>query len=83
MYEETLMSQVELRKDVFKDGVKLGVIASKVGEDEWELCIENDFGARSVWIESFPTARMALNAGVKAIESEGAQTFIDERASGA
>lgn len=78
MYEEALLNQTELRKDVQVDGVKLGVIAKKVEEGEWELSIENEAGARSVWIEPFPTARMALAAGVKAIESEGATSFVDK-----
>ncbi len=79
MYEETLLSQTELRKDVQVDGIKLGVIAKKVEEGEWELSIENESGARSVWIEPFPTARMALAAGVKAIESEGVSAFADKK----
>ena len=79
MYEETLLNQTELRKDVQVDGVKLGVIAKKLEEGEWELSIENEAGARSVWIEPFPTARMALAAGVKAIESEGVAAFADKK----
>lgn len=78
VYEEELTSQVELRKDVRLDGVKLEVIARKIEEHEWELCVENELGARSVWIEPFPTARMALAAGVKAIESEGATAFAEK-----
>lgn len=78
MYEEALLSQVELRKDVQIDGVRLGVIAKKIEEDEWELCIENEFGIRSIWVESFPTARTALDAGVEAIKSEGVEPFTDK-----
>ncbi len=69
---------VELRKDVQCEGVKLGVIARKIEEDEWELSIENEFGIRSIWVESFPTARTALDAGVEAIESEGVESFTDQ-----
>ncbi len=78
MYEETLLCQVELRKDVQIDGVRLGVIAKKIEEDEWELSIENEFGIRSVWVESFPTAKTALDAGVEAIESEGVEPFVEK-----
>lgn len=67
MYEETLLCQVELRKDVQIDGVRLGVIAKKIEEDEWELSIENEFGIRSVWVESFPTAKTALDADRKSV----------------
>ncbi len=79
MYEETLVNQVEVRKDVQVDGVKLGVIAKKLEEGEWELSIENEVGARSVWIEPFLTARMELAAGLKAIESEGVESFADKK----
>lgn len=78
MYEESLLCQVELRKDVQVDGVSLGVIANKIEEDEWELSIENEFGIRSIWIESFPTARTALDAGVEAIKSEGVELFAEK-----
>lgn len=78
MYEETLLCQVELRKDVQIDGVRLGVIAKKIEDDEWELSIENEFGIRSVWVESFPTAKTALDAGVEAIESEGVEPFVEK-----
>jgi len=82
MYEETLLSQVELRKDVQLEGVTLGVIARKLDEDEWELFIENEFGVRSIWIETFPSAQTALSAGIKAIESEGAGSFADRKDGG-
>ncbi|HSS63115.1 MAG TPA: hypothetical protein VLS27_01680 [Gammaproteobacteria bacterium] len=77
MPEEIPKSQTEFRKDVQVDGVSFGVIARKIEEDEWELSVENPVGARSVWIETFPTARTALNAGLEAIESEGAESFTD------
>ena len=75
MYEETLSGQVEVRKDVQIDGVSLGVIAKKIEDNEWELSIENEFGIRSIWVESFPTARTALDAGIEAIKSEGVELF--------
>jgi hypothetical protein len=77
MSDKTPTVQTELRKEVQVDGVRLGVIARKIEEDEWELCIENAIGARSVWVETFPTASKALNAGVEAIESEGIESFAD------
>lgn len=77
MYEETLVSQIELREDVIQDGVKLGVIARRIEEDEWELTVENQSGKKSVWIEPFPTAKTALDAGIKAIKSEGVKPFTD------
>lgn len=77
MSEDALMCQTELRKEVIRDGVKLRVVARRVEEDEWELSVENERGQRSVWIEPFITARMALDAGIKAIESEGVGSFAN------
>jgi hypothetical protein len=77
MYEETLTGQSELRKDVQIDGFSLGVIAREIEEGEWELSVENAVGVRSVWVETFPTAQTALNAGVEAIKSEGIKSFTD------
>lgn len=79
MSEEALTCPIELRKEVIREGVKLEVVARRVEEDEWELSVENERGQKSVWIEPFITGRMALDAGVKAIESEGAAAFADKK----
>lgn len=75
MSDKTMTGQTELRKYVEVAGVSLGIVAKKIEENEWELSVENAVGARSVWIETFPTAQTALKAGVDAIESEGVESF--------
>ena len=77
MYKETRTYEVELRKDIIIEDVKLEVTARRVGEGEWELSVENEWGIRSVWVESFATAQTALDAGMKAIELEGVEPFAD------
>ena len=78
MNKETRMCENELRKDIIIHDVKLEITARKVGEGEWELSVENEWGIRSVWVESFATAQTALDAGMKAIELEGIEPFIDK-----
>ena len=78
MYEKTRMYEIELRKDITIDGVKLEISAGKIGEGEWVLSVENEWGIRSVWVEFFATAQTALDAGMKAIELEGIEPFIDK-----
>ena len=60
-----------------KDGVKLIVIASKSGTDNWQLSVQNEYGISSNWIDFFPSAVLAIEAGVQAIDEEGIEPFID------
>ena len=62
MYKQTRMYEDELRKDIIIDDVKLGITARKIGEGEWELSVENEWGIRSVWLEFFATAYTCFNA---------------------
>jgi short subunit dehydrogenase-like uncharacterized protein len=64
-----------LIKEVTKDGVKLIVIASR-SETDWELSVQNEYGISSNWLECFPSAQHAIDAGLQAIE-EGIEPFID------
>jgi hypothetical protein len=67
----------EVRKSMMVDGAKLDVVARQIDDGEWELFVENIYKIRSVWIETFNTAQSALANGVKAIESEGIEPFMD------
>ncbi len=78
MYKQTRMYENELRKDIIVGDVKLEITARKIGEGEWELSVENEWGIRSVWVEFFATAQTAVNAGIKAIELEGIEPFTDK-----
>lgn len=64
-------------KEVLKDGAKLIVIARKVEKDKWQLLVQNEYGISSNWLDFFPSAQLAIDAGVNAIEEEGIEPFID------
>ena len=59
------------------DGFELEIIAEKLTDQGWQLAIQNKLGVNSVWLETFPGAKEAINAGIAAIECEGVQTFCD------
>lgn len=65
-----------LVKEVSKDGVKLIVIASRSETNNWELSVQNEYGISSNWLECFPSAQLAIDTGLQAIE-EGIEPFID------
>ena len=64
-------------KVVAQNGIKLLVIARKVESGNWELTIQNEYKVCTNWIESFSSAKLALEAGVEAIEKEGVESFVD------
>ena len=53
------------------------MVARNVSVGEWELYVENVLGIRSTWMELFATAQSALDAGIKAIELDGTDPFVD------
>ena len=64
------ISEIEdaiLTKEVLKDGVKLIIIASKSGADDWQLSVQNEYGITSNWLEFFPSSQLAIEAGVFAV----------------
>lgn len=67
----------ELAVEVNKDGIKLIVIAMKIEEEQWQLSVLNEYGIFSNWFEFFPTAQSAVETGIKAIENEGVESFIE------
>lgn len=69
--------EAQLTKEVSKDGVKLIVIASKTGTDNWQLTVLNEYGISSNWIDYFPSAVLAIEAGAQAIDEEGIEPFMD------
>jgi len=46
-------------------------------KDKWQLLVQNECGISSNWMESFPSAQLAIDAGVSTIEEEGIEPFID------
>lgn len=64
-------------KEVIKNGASLIVIARKVEKGQWELSVQNKNGISSNWFEFFPSAQLAIDAGVNTIEKEGIEPFMD------
>lgn len=77
MKDTTGIVEDVLNKVVSKDGVKLIVIASRSETNDWALSVQNEYGISSNWLEYFPSAQLAIEAGVKAIEEEGIEPFMD------
>lgn len=68
----------ELCREISKDGVTLKVIATRIGDGEWQLAVLNEKGMSSNWLELFSTAQQAIDAAVDAIEREGVKAFVDD-----
>lgn len=62
---------------VIASGVQLEIVASETSDHEWQLAVLNPLGVWSCWFELFPSAPEAIEAGLKAIEAEGAEAFMD------
>lgn len=69
--------EAELIKKVSMDGVELIVIASRSETDNWQLSVQNEYGISANWLEFFPSAQLAIDAGVQAIEEEGVKPFMN------
>ena len=67
----------ELVVEVNKNGVKLTVLAMKMKEEQWQLSVLNEFGIFTNWTEYFPTAQLAIETGINAIENEGVDSFVE------
>jgi hypothetical protein len=73
-------SEVEapiLRKEVSKDGVRLLVIARRSDTGEWQLSVQNEYGVSTNWLKCYPSAMLAIEAGIRAIDDEGVEPFMD------
>ena len=64
-------------REVVTGGTKLIVIATSIAKEQWQLSVQNEYGINSNWLEFFPSAELAIEAGVKAIEEEGIEPFTD------
>jgi hypothetical protein len=49
----------------------------KMEEEQWQLSVLNECGIFTNWTEYFPTAQMAIETGINAIENEGAVSFVE------
>ena len=69
-------SQEELTMEVVINGHKLIVTATKIENEGWQLSIVNEYGIFTNWVEYFTAAEIAINTGLKAIETEGIDEFV-------
>ena len=67
-----------ITKEIEKDGSKvtIEVYESDQKGGGWILEIVDDEGNSTVWDSQFPSSKEALDAGIKAIDEEGIQSFI-------
>lgn len=77
MEDVTGFFEDELSTVVSKDGAKLIVIARRIEKKQWQLSVQNEYGISSNWLAYFSTAQLAIESGIKAIESEGIEPFVD------
>ena len=75
MHSESENSSNEVVKVVEMDGHRLTIVARRSFEKEWELCILNERGVVTNWMEIFESAQLALDAGEAAIDEEGVEAF--------
>lgn len=68
---------LEERVSAVFDGIALDIIARQLTPAQWALNIRNCYGVMTTWTATFATAEAALAAGLRAIEDEGATTFMD------
>ncbi|PLX99014.1 MAG: hypothetical protein C0623_10575 [Desulfuromonas sp.] len=71
------MHEKERRQSVVMAGVRLEIIATRIGESEWSLSVLNTLGVSSTWTEFLPSADEAIRAGLEAIKTEGVEAFTD------
>ena len=68
----------DITKEIEKDGFKVTIEVYKGDEGGWILEIVDEEWNSTVWDDLFPSAKEALDAGIKAIEEEGIQAFIGD-----
>ena len=71
------MYEKERIQSVVMDGVRLEIIATRIGDREWMLSVINTLGVSSNWTEFFPSADEAIRGGLEAIKTEGVKAFTD------
>jgi hypothetical protein len=67
----------DITKEIEKDGSKVKIEVYKADEGGWILEIVDEQWNSTVWDDLFPSAEEAFDAGIRAIEEEGIESFID------
>ena len=70
----------EFIREIDKDGYKVTIEVYKTDQKGggWILEIVDDEGNSTVWDSQFPSSKEAMDAGIKAIDEEGIQSFIGD-----
>ncbi len=72
----TKLNNSEIRKEVQRDGIIVRIDVYSNGEEGWLVEIVDEYWNSTCWNEPFKSAQEALEAGIKAIDTEGIQTFV-------
>ena len=67
-----------LKREIEQDGFKITMVVYKADEGGWILEIVDEGWNSTLWDDLFPTAKDALEEGIKAIEEDGIQSFIGD-----
>ena len=70
----------EFVKEIEKDGYKVTIEVYKTDQKGggWILEISDEYRNSKVWDSQFASSKEALEAGIKAIDEEGIQSFIGD-----
>ena len=69
----------EISKEIEKDGQKVKIeVIRDADAGGWILEIVDEQWNSTVWGETFPSAKEAIEAGIRAIEEEGIAAFIED-----
>ena len=68
----------EIIKEIERDGLKVTIEVYKTDQKGggWILEIVDEGWNSTVWDSQFPSSKEAIDAGLKAIDEEGIQSFI-------
>jgi hypothetical protein len=68
----------DITKEIEKDGLKVTIEVYKGDEGGWILEIVDGQWNSTVWDDLFSSAKEALEAGIRAIDEEGIESFIGD-----
>jgi len=68
----------EIIKEIERDGLRIKIEVYKADQKGggWILEIVDEGWNSTVWDSQFPSSKEAMDAGIKAIDEEGIQSFI-------
>ena len=70
------LSKSYISKTIEKDGLKVDIEVNSDNHGGWILEIVDKKWNPTVWGEIFPSAKKAIQAGVRAIEEQGIEAFV-------